>query len=146
MNRHNQIFKILCKENNISLLKVFDESKGLAYIKSRRVEVPKNLNSLENFMVALHEIGHVVNGKIKRTFYSEYLAERYAIETAQKFNINPEQYFERAKNYVSSKLAKAWNRGLKLENLPLEVELFADINIENYLKEDKNFRFKFLKN
>jgi hypothetical protein len=137
-----QIINKLAKENLIKVIKDMNGLNGIANHTDKIIHIPKKLDTVPQFMVALHEIGHIINGYKKPTFYAEYLAERYAIDTAQKFGIDPKEYFENAKKYVKGMLAKAWNRGLKLSSVPKEVELFCDIDLEELIAENgPNFKF-----
>jgi len=138
-----QIIDKLCKENLIKVTKNFKTPNGQANLTQRSIEIPEKLDNLINFMVALHEVGHIIVGRQKQDFYGEYLAERFAIDTAQKYGYDPKEYFENAKNYVAAKLQKAWNRGLKLSNVPKEVELFCDIDLEDLIeKYGTDFKFR----
>ena len=144
MNHYNTIITELSTQHKIKIEKTFDDDEGRANIKDRIIYIPKRIKSFYSFMIALHEIGHIVTGKQKYIFYGEYLAERYAIDIAQQYNINPKSYFDNAKYYISCKLQHAWNNGLKLKHIPLEVELFALLDIESYIEQyGQNFKFKF---
>ena len=143
MNYSEIIYK-LAKENLIKVERTFDDLSGKANLTNRIIKIPKSLDTVSKFMVALHEIGHILNGNKKPEFYGEYLAERYAIDTAQKFGVDPKEYFENAKQYVGAMLQKAWNRGLKLSSVPKEVELFCDIDLEALIEKFGSTNFKFV--
>jgi hypothetical protein len=140
--RYSQIIYHLCKKHGIICEKVFDTDEGLAYISQRRIRIPKKIDSVLKFMTSLHEIGHIVNGKKRHRFYEEYLSEKYAIETARKYNIKSNKYVKTSKIYIRYYLSVAWNKGLKHQNIPKEVEKFIGINLKNLIKIHGN-KFKF---
>ena len=130
---YNQIITELCEQHNITVKRILPPNVGRANFENRLIYIPKKINNrYQSFMTALHEIGHVVNGKQRYIFYGEYLAERYAIDTAQRYNIDPTLYFESAKCYVTDKLCLAINKGLKYNHIPAEVEWYVDIPLEYY--------------
>lgn len=113
-----QLFERECRFYSIKPVRKFAAACGRAIIASRTVEVPKSFSTVERFMVALHEIAHIKQGNVRPSYYGEYLAERFALRRAKELNIDPGDYEVRARAYVLTTIAKAYNRGLKLDSIP----------------------------
>ena len=94
------ILKRLSKRHKIKVIYKFKGLSGTAFHNRRAVNIPKNIDSAEKALTALHEIGHIVNGDRSPRYYDEYLAERFAIRTAKLYGIVCDDYEFGAKCYV----------------------------------------------
>lgn len=108
----------------IKIVKYSVTNCGCAWIDDRKIKVPKisGKDYIDRFMTTLHEIGHIVNGNIKPSCIGEYKAEQFAINEAKKYGIQSESYIRHAKGYVLSNIAEGFNRGLRLNKIPLEMK------------------------
>lgn len=113
INKYTEIAERLLKENNITVKKYRTNMTGRAWIKSREIIIP-HPNGKISLLITLHEIAHIVNGKIRPKFRSEFMAEKWAMDTFRKLGMKvPQSYTHRAKRYVSFKVHQAKIRGLK---------------------------------
>lgn len=84
----------------------FKTAVGRAWPRSRSIKIPEKIDSPKKFMVALHEIGHVVNceKKFGYHFEEEHACEKYAIDVAKSTQVCPIRsvlaYEEGARLYV----------------------------------------------
>lgn len=113
--------------------------EGKANYNCRLIRIPK-VTDVKTFMIALHEIGHLVNGRHRYNFYNEYLAEKWAINCAKALHINCTSYVRNAKGYVLHNLATAFNRGLNIDNVPVDVRKFIktlEPNLDSWKEHKK---------
>lgn len=94
----------------------------------REVCIPKPKN-IYRFMVCLHEIGHVVKKLRKHQYWQEYVAEKWAIETAKLYGIKSAYYEKRAAamlvGYIKSDIA---TRAIRPDGIKPEVIKFIRKN------------------
>lgn len=122
------------------------------YLKTYNVTVEKWLKSLNGtsesdfestvkipypktaykFLIGLHEIGHIVHGRSRHSYLTEYRAERFAITIGEAYNIKCKKYVEDAKHYVFKHLIYELNNNLlSYDNIDETVLQWLDINIED---------------
>jgi hypothetical protein len=123
------------KRYNINILNDrFTTSVGRAWIESREIKIPV-IDSVEDFLVCLHEVGHIVTGqKIDSTtpdYMFEYLADKWAIDTAMKHGIYNFKYEMRAKWYVLSFIADYHNKNEEY-SIPNKVLKFVGEDISTW--------------
>lgn len=122
----------LLKKYKISVYAWSTTSCGRAYIKEKRIKIPKPTNT-DRFAVCLHEVGHIHNGKVRPRYKSEYLAEQYALQHLELSGCDTEKYVQRARNYVLYMLAKAHNRGLDWSKVPKEIIDFTQTDVSAWV-------------
>ena len=72
------------------------------------------IKSRKSLYIALHELGHIVNGCVRPVYVSEFLAEMYAHQRMRELGFRvPQSMTERAKRYVRSKIIRAERRGAR---------------------------------
>lgn len=72
------------------------------------------IKSRKSLYIALHELGHIVNGRIRPVYKGEFLAEQYAHKRMRELGFAvPRSMTKRAKNYVRWKIIKAERRGAR---------------------------------
>ncbi len=120
MKEFEKIIRELCKKHKIKILRErFKSPVGRAWHGLNEIKIPI-LVSVEHFMVALHEIGHIVSGSVEPPYLDEYNAEMYALKTAKLYKIENENYIENARAYVLHQLSMEHNKEcyLKLSDIP----------------------------
>jgi len=116
-NKYDELEAIVwryAKRYKVSILNDrFTTSVGRAWVDSKEIKIPV-IDSIEDFLVCLHEIGHIVTGqKIDDSspdYMFEYLADKWAIDTAKKHGIYNFKYEMRAKWYVLQFIAEYHNK------------------------------------
>lgn len=108
LRQFKRIINSLLKENEIRVRRRYTRPHGLANFALRQINIP-HINTVYDFLVCLHEIGHIKNNwtyeKITR-HRCEYLTEKWALAEARKYNVHklyPEEYkkyLSGAKKYV----------------------------------------------
>lgn len=108
LRNFKRIVRALLNENEIRVRRRYATSHGQADIHYRQISIP-HINSVYNFLVCLHEIGHVKNNwsynKMTR-HRCEFLTEKWTLQQARKYNIHKlypkdyEKYLLGAKRYV----------------------------------------------
>lgn len=96
--------------------KSFKTARGLSYVKTREITTPERFKTPYYFLVALHEIGHIIchdrrNSKpYKYNYMCEYDTEIFTIKCSKSLSFIPndhlEYYIEDAKAYVLQCLIK----------------------------------------
>ena len=102
------IVKNLVKKHNIKIIGRRMTSRGEARVDEREIIIPY-IHNVNNFLICIHEIGHVVNGwsyhKMTR-HRCEFLTEKWTLQQAKKYKLDvkhPKQYqtyMRNAKRYV----------------------------------------------
>lgn len=91
-------------------------SSGLAGRVSwsrRECRIPE-VKTRKSLYIALHELGHIANGRVSPVYVGEYRAEMYAHARMREMGFAvPAAMTARAKRYVDMKLRRAKRRGLK---------------------------------
>lgn len=131
----NSLIKKICREYDIQIdpKRYRSPFEGTAYFDERLIKIP-NITNLHSFMIALHEIGHIVEGRRKFIYLTEYVAERWAINKAKELGIDCSDYKICARNFIISHLAEEHNRGwLNLAFVSKEIKDFiGNIDIEEW--------------
>jgi hypothetical protein len=108
--RYKQILNELIGKHGITVIKwsmhgdISEDWAGKrrywwAEIDDREVVIPRPDTS-HRFMIALHEIGHCVRGERKYLHREEYVAEKWAIDTAKSYGIKCNRYEKNAAKWV----------------------------------------------
>ena len=80
---------------------------------SRAARIPE-IKTRRSLYIALHELGHIVNGRVRPVYLGEYQAEVYAHNRMREMGFAvPRKMTARAKDYVHMKVKRAKRRGLK---------------------------------
>lgn len=124
-----------CNIHNINILpQRFSTAVGRAWIETNHIKIPY-IDSVEDFLVCLHEIGHIVTGKKidadTPDYIFEYLADKWAIDTAKKHGIINKKYEMRAKWYVLSYIADYHNKN-EGYTIPKRILKFVGEDIANW--------------
>ena len=112
-------------------------NSGRAIYDDRLIILPKKIDTVGKFYTALHEIGHIMEGRQKTTYQSEYIAMQWALNKVKEYKIDSKIFEEKEKRYLTNKLCKAKNRGAKFENIPKEVFKFSRLDKGLFKKSDK---------
>ena len=124
------IIKSLMDEYNITLEKWSSSSCGRAYLKERKIKIPKP-NNLDRFFVCLHEIKHIIDQKIKPSCLAEFRCDKFALDFCNKLGWKSEIVNARMKWHVLSRVAMATNR--KLKQIPIEIQsYYKDVNFNSW--------------
>ena len=120
------IIKSLCKKHKIKIeLKRFKSPVGRAWISDRIIKIPE-INNVIDFMVALHEIGHIMNGYNEPKCVDEFKAELYAVKKAKELGIDGSSYYQMSAAYVLRNIAECHNNGnIDVELLPSEMKCYV---------------------
>lgn len=115
-NKYIILFERIAQENNIKYEYHFKSNVGRAIIKERKILISKPINR-DRFFIALHEIGHIIQGEIKPRYKEEYLSEQFAICKMREFKIPLSRKARaRSKGFIKYSVRKAKRRGLKKLN------------------------------
>lgn len=118
----------LCKRYKITAIKEFKSAVGRANITRSTIFIPIDLNVDENYLVALHEIGHIIEGKVKPKYYSEYLAGKYALDTGKQ-NVTKEAweaYKIREEYYTLININSALIRKANINNIQQQIIYYIE--------------------
>ena len=131
MDNYECIVADLCQKYNI-IVERGSNGRGKALHDTRTIRIPTNLGK-QGFLIALHEVGHIVHGPVSPVWKGEILAERFAVKTARRFGVSvgPKQ-LDRMWEYISYAVGKAVRRGLKRVPSRLTRKNFMSFNLEKY--------------
>lgn len=137
-NKYDELEAIIwqyAKRHKISILSDrFTTSVGRAWIESKEIKIPV-IDSIEDFFVCLHEIGHIITGqKLDENapdYMFEYLADKWAIDTAKKHGVSNFKYEMRAKWYVLQFIADYHNKNTDY-TIPNKVLKFVGEDISTW--------------
>ena len=125
-NKYEKIAIDLLRRYSIQVRNYRKKTTGRAYIKTREIEVPHPKTRV-SLLVFCHEVAHIIYGEIKPKYYSEFLAEKWAMSYVRKMGIRvPHSYIQRAKKYILFKIKQADKRGRK-KGIPKIVTDFINI-------------------
>jgi len=83
---------------------------GRVSYRNRTCAMPE-IKTRKSLYIALHELGHIVNGHIRPVYKGEYLAEKYAHARMRELGLTiPRIVTARAKEYVQMKIRRAERR------------------------------------
>lgn len=131
IDRMNKIINDFCKKYKISIQpKRYKSSVGRAIFDTREIKIPE-IDSVENFLIALHEIGHILHGYIEPEYLSEYLVDKWCIETAKNNGVIDLNYNMRSKWYLLRQIANYHNQH-KIYEIPQEVIDYTGEDIKTW--------------
>jgi hypothetical protein len=64
---YTQIIDLYLKKYNIKIIKYYNRYEGSAFLDTKEIEIPYLIDD-ESFIIALHEIGHILNAQIFETY------------------------------------------------------------------------------
>jgi len=140
-NDYEKIIAKLAKQYNIKVVRYFKGGCGRAYYKEGLIRIPKKLDNMRKFLVALHEIGHLVEGKQKTSYMSEYVAMKWALKKFKELGMYDKGAEESERRYFTKKLCQAKNRRSKIEDLPDEVFKFSRLSKQWVKKANKIYLY-----
>jgi len=111
-----------------------NEECGLAWVSTNEIKVPKP-ETINKFIICLHEICHISRYKEHNSmsvYEYEYDCEMWAINKAKQFGLDTSDYEFRAKGYVTSCLARGYNRGLNIDNANKIILDWLGINVKKW--------------
>jgi len=117
---------------NITVYQWSVTSCGRAYYKDKRIKIPKPTN-IDRFSVCLHEIKHIIDGRIKPRYISEFRCDKFALDIINDLGWDTEYVRARMKWHVLSRVAMATNRGLKKID-PLITNYYNDIDFDDWYR------------
>ena len=127
----NQIINDLLKQNDIKLKKWRTTDTGVAYPKSREIEIPKPI-SIRRFCTCLHEIEHIINPKAQRphpAYLKEYIACTQSELKCKEYGFEiPIKELKRNTNYVKMVICKGLVRHGDINKIPTHILAYANIN------------------
>jgi len=97
---------------------------GRAYLNNNkiRIPIPKTLTTLAT---ALHEIGHIVIGKVKPQYYSEFLAEMFVRQKFKEYSLPLKRKIaNHQKEYVAYRVGLSKRRTKNEFKIKSEVKQF----------------------
>lgn len=118
------------------------------YVKGERprIKLPTP-NSIDQFGVGLHEVGHIALGHcLKRgkylidkrpSYIHEFEAEHYAIEGLIRNDLDFSGYEIRAKRYILENIAQATNRRHPISKVPIEIVEWLKIDVDKWARAKK---------
>lgn len=118
-------------------IKVIEWSKsscGKAWYQTKKIKIPKPTD-IDRFAVCMHEIKHIIDGRIKTTFEREFICDMYALDKIRElgFEDGAEEWIKRTKWHILHKIAKAFNRGLKIKNISKQIrDFFPEIDFNTW--------------
>lgn len=124
----------LLTEHQITVVKWSSNPCGRAWVSKREVKIPKP-TTVENFCVAMHELGHVIENasKSKMPLYrSEFIAENFAMSQAKLLRFDYTHYKERARRYIIMCIAKGYVRKLNLSRIESDVIKFCKVDFKSW--------------
>ena len=109
----------------------YKSAVGRAWIECKTIKIPEIVD-VETFLVALHEIGHIVRAEVAEPlFLCEYAADRWALDTAAEYGIDPGYYLYRSRWYVLSFIAELHNQGVKYK-VPKEIARYVQEDLKSW--------------
>ncbi len=131
MKKYESIIAELAEREQITVDRC-SNGRGCAYRKERLIRIPKNLGR-KGFLIALHEVGHIVQGKIRPQWVSELLAERFAVKTARQYGIKVTvSDLNDIWSGVVYQIHKACRRGLKTVPTKMNRHNFLRFDLSKY--------------
>lgn len=118
-----QIIDMYCDVYDIEIVGYFKSKQGVAFIPMREIKIP-HLTSLNNFIIALHEVAHIINAEKfenRPDYWIEYLTEKWAIKEAKKWGYTLESYEKEARFYVMLRMSETYNNGVPISSFPKEI-------------------------
>ena len=130
-----KIVNKLLKKHKIKVEKWSVSSCGYAYWKRDKdgygiVKIPKPTNA-DRFGVCLHEIKHIIDGKIRPSYLAEFRCDKYALDYFEDMNLDITEWKKRMRWHVLSRVAMATNRGHRQVN-KLVKDFYPDIDFESW--------------
>ena len=99
-----------------------------------QIPKPKTVNK---FIICLHEICHIVKlseHNRMNVYEYEYDCEMWAMNKAKQFGLDTNEYESRARGYVTSCLARGFNRGLNLDRVDEKILDWLNVDINQWKK------------
>src|SRR3990167_407299 len=98
---YTEIIKLECEKAGVKEVEYIKGNYGRAYIKEGKIRIPQP-KTLTTLATALHEIGHIVLGKVKPQYYSEFLAEMFVRQKFKEYGLTLKRNItNRQKAYVA---------------------------------------------
>jgi hypothetical protein len=95
---------------------------GVVFWDSKTCIIPQ-IKSRASLYIACHELYHCLRDRKGKVYIDEFKAEKFAHRFMRHLGFSiPRKQTKRAKRYINYKLRKAFNRGMKQENLNKEVK------------------------
>jgi hypothetical protein len=121
-------FQNLVNLYGITVKDQLELGRGGCQFFSNTIYVPR-IKDASDFLLCLHEVGHMVHGPTFRNIVDEFKAEQFAISHGRRFGLNTAEYEKHAKRYVFTFVAQEHLLGL----LWAELEDEARSIITNWL-------------
>jgi len=122
------------KLNNVNVREWIDEECGLAWVETREIQIPKP-KTVNKFIICLHEICHIVKlseHNRMNVYEYEYDCEMWSMNKAKQFGLDTNEYESRARGYVTSCLARGYNRGLNLDRVDKKIIDWLNVDISKW--------------
>ena len=110
---YSEILKKECDKAGITEIRYSPGNYGRASWEKGWIKVPqpKTLNTLAT---ALHEVGHIVMGKVKPTYYSEFLAEMFVRQKFKEYGLTLKRKIARKqRDYVAYRVRLSVKRATR---------------------------------
>jgi hypothetical protein len=132
-----------CEQTGIKVIGTMVNSCGRAWIERKEIKIPK-VKDVDTFCVCLHEIAHILNGRIRPTYLMEFQTEKKALTLALEWaEINPglitadwlkalEKYEGRAKGYIMFHVGKGYQNGLRVHKIEPEVKQWLGHDFDSW--------------
>lgn len=126
---YTQIIDLYLTTYKIKIVKYYNSYTGSAFLDRREIEIPY-ITDDESFIVAFHEIAHILNAPLFESFppYKfEYWTEMWAIKEAKKWNVVSSKYEREASKYIKSYVDEVIANGIDTKKIPLYIKKFCKI-------------------
>jgi hypothetical protein len=117
-----EILETELKKADIKCVELSKGNYGRAWIKERKIKIPE-VKSLSTLAVALHEIGHIVLGKIEPQYLCEYKTEMFVREKFKEYGLPLKRRIaNRQKKYI------AYRVGLSMKHRKIDFKVNPEVN------------------
>jgi len=129
------------KKHNVRVVRWSTSCCGESYYAvtgKKTVKIPRPIDT-ETCGVCFHEIGHSIKQHqyLQPSYFEEYEAEQYAIKKLKQYGIYSRKYEHDAILYVIEHIAKYYNEGNNLSEIPKKIVRWTGIKINKWKKSRK---------
>jgi hypothetical protein len=130
-----EIFKVESEKAGINNIEYVNGNYGKAYIDNKNIRIP-NIKTLKTLATALHEIGHIVIGKVKPKYYEEFLCEMFVRQKFKEYGLTLKRSIvNQQKLYIAYRVRLSIKRA-KSKSYKVKPEVLQFIGLKH--KEIKN--------
>jgi hypothetical protein len=120
----------LKKYPKLKIVKWSATSCGYAYYNGN-IKIPKP-NNVDRLFVCLHEIKHVIDGKIRPSCLGEFYCDKFGLDYILNLGWKTDVIEARMKWHILSRVAMATNR--KMKKIPAEIsDYYPEIDMDSWI-------------